>query len=419
MTERLYDIFLRSAGVATDSRELKVGAMFFALRGAAFDGNRFAASALMNGASCAIVDDPQAAVANDERYIVVDDALTELQNLAAHHRQMLGIPILAITGSNGKTTTKELVARVLGMKFDVFSTRGNLNNHIGVPLTLLAMSSETQFGVVEMGASAVGEIAALCRIAAPDFGIITNIGRAHLEGFGSAEGVRRGKGELYDWLAAHGGTAFVPTDDAVLMEMACERTGLRTADYSTAFAEGIHNPLTGDYNMRNIAAAVAIGRYFGVAAQDVRRAIESYSPDNHRSQLVETKRNTLVLDCYNANPSSMFEAVSDFAATPPSRDAREKAVMLGDMMELGEYSAAEHGRILALLGEVGIEDIYLVGTHFTQAVRDLPEMPDERIRTFSATDELAAYLRHSPLADRRILIKGSRSLRLETLVDLL
>ncbi|MCL2691976.1 MAG: UDP-N-acetylmuramoyl-tripeptide--D-alanyl-D-alanine ligase [Rikenellaceae bacterium] len=419
MTERLCDIFLRSAGVATDSRELKPGAMFFALRGAAFDGNRFAASALANGASCAVVDDPQVAVANDERYVVVDDVLAALQNLAAHHRQRLGIPVLAITGSNGKTTTKELVARVLGMRFDVFSTCGNLNNHIGVPLTLLAMSGETQFGVVEMGASAVGEIAVLCRIAAPDFGIITNIGLAHLEGFGSAEGVRRGKGELYDWLAAHGGTAFVPTDDAVLAEMARERTGLRVSDYSTAFAEGIMNPLTGDYNVRNIATAAAVGRYFGVLKEDVRRAIESYSPDNHRSQLVDTDRNTLVLDCYNANPSSMFEAVTSFAATPSAPDAREKTVILGDMMELGEYSVVEHGKILALLAELSIEDIYLVGAHFTEALRNLPETPDERIRTFLATDELAAYLRANPLADRRILIKGSRSLRLETLVELL
>ncbi len=411
----LYDIFLRSAGVVTDSREVVPGSLFFALRGDRFDGNRFAADALSGGAAFAVVDDPNVVV--DERYIVVDDTLLALQHLAAHHRRALGIPVLAITGTNGKTTTKELVSRVLARKFEVATTCGNLNNHIGVPLTLLSMTRATQFGVVEMGASAVGEIKTLCGIAAPDFGIVTNVGRAHLEGFGGAEGVKRAKGELYDYLAAHGGTAFVNAGDAELMAMASERRGLKTVRYSLADAGGIENPMPGDYNLANIAAAAAAGKYFAVDAAQIKQAVEGYKPDNNRSQLIDTGRNTVILDCYNANPSSMRAAIGDFAQRASGQPG---TVILGDMMELDSYSRQEHEAVLALLEGSGLKDIYLVGPNFTQAVRDYPSMPvDAVVRAFADTAELCGYLASNPISGRRILVKGSRSIGLERVKELL
>ncbi len=411
----LYDIFLRSAGVVTDSRAATSGSLFFALHGDRFDGNRFAADALASGAYFAVVDDPHVAV--DERYIVVDNTLLALQHLAAHHRRALGIPILAITGTNGKTTTKELVSRVLARKFEVATTRGNLNNHIGMPLTLLSMTSGVEVGVVEMGASAVGEIETLCTIAAPDFGIVTNVGRAHLEGFGSFEGVKRAKGELYDYLAAHGGTAFVLSGDRELAAMATARTGLKVEWYSTADADGIRNQMPGDYNLMNIAAAVAVGRHFGVDMEQIAQAVEDYRPDNNRSQLVDTGRNTVIADCYNANPSSMRAAIEDFAHSPSERP---RAVILGDMMELGAYADTEHVTVVAMLEELKINEIYLVGPNFTRALRACPAMPEQFVvRTFADVDELRAWLSANPVSGRRILVKGSRSLRLESLMDLL
>lgn len=411
----MYNIFLGSSGVATDSRAVAPGSLFFALHGDRFDGNRFAADALAAGAAFAVVDDPRVAI--DERYLVVGDTLLTLQHLAAHHRRALGVPVLAITGTNGKTTTKELVSRVLAAKFDVTVTRGNLNNHIGVPLTLLSMTRSTQLGVVEMGASALGEIKTLCEIAAPDFGIITNVGRAHLEGFGCFEGVKRAKGELYEYLAAHGGTAFVLSDDADLTAMASGHPGLKIVWYSAAAADGIRNPMPGDYNLMNIAAAVTAGKYFGIDRPQIKRAVESYEPDNNRSQLVDTGRNVVILDCYNANPSSMRAAIGDFAHSP---SGQPRAVILGDMMELGSYAREEHGAILALLEEVGVNDIYLVGPNFTQAVRDCPTMPAEvHIRTFTDVADLRAYFSANPLSGRRILVKGSHSMRLENIKDLL
>ncbi|MBQ1205087.1 MAG: UDP-N-acetylmuramoyl-tripeptide--D-alanyl-D-alanine ligase, partial [Alistipes sp.] len=299
----LYELYLKHPSISTDTRRIAPDSLFFALRGASFDGNRFAADALAKGAVAAIVDDPSVAV--DERYIVVKDTLRALQELAHEHRTALGIPILAIAGSNGKTTTKELVSRVLAEKFRIYATRGNLNNHIGVPLTLLAMTSETEFGIVEMGASACGEIARLCEIADPDFGILTNVGRAHLEGFGGEEGVRRGKGELYDYLTQYEGVAFLREEDETLRSMAEERTTLQAEYYSEREAEGIEHHLEGIYNRYNVAAAAAIGRYFCIEEEAVRRAIGSYLPDNNRSQREERATNTLIIDCYNANPSSM------------------------------------------------------------------------------------------------------------------
>ena len=411
----MYDLFLACSGVSTDSRNVLYGSMFFALHGEHFDGNRFAADALESGAAYAVVDDPRVAV--DDRYLVVVDTLPALQRLAAHHRRALGITILAVTGTNGKTTTKELTARVLARKFNVSVTRGNLNNHIGVPLTLLSMTRGTEFGIVEMGASAEGEIRALCEIAQPDFGVITNVGRAHLEGFGSEEGVRRAKGELYDYLAMRGFAAFVADDDPVLMEMAGERPALRKFLYNDSSATGIANPLSGGYNVHNMATAVAVGQYFGVGEDEVREAIESYVPENNRSQVIETARNTVVADCYNANPSSMRAAIEALAG---AGSPRRKTVILGDMRELGAYSEAEHTGVLELLEALGIDDIYLVGSGFIQALRDYHSMPGEtHVMTFEDTFEARKYFSGNPLSGRLILLKGSRLTALEKLLDVL
>ena len=286
-TQRLYALFERYPAVATDSRRAGEGTIFFALRGDRFDGNRFALAALDAGAACAVVDDPAVAASAGEAYagriVTVDDALAALQALACEHRRRLGIPLLAIVGSNGKTTTKELVSRVLAEKYAVYATQGNLNNHIGVPLTLLAMTRDTELGVVEMGASACGEIALLCAIAEPNFGLITNVGRAHLEGFGGVEGVRRGKGELYDYLAANGGRAFVRRDDGTLVKMAAERGNLAVEFYDPAIADGVGHRLEGAFNRLNVAAAMAVGRYFGVDEERIRDAVAAYRPDNNRS----------------------------------------------------------------------------------------------------------------------------------------
>ena len=407
----LYDIFREHPHISTDTRNIGADSIFFALRGATFDGNRFAAEALDKGAAYAVVDDP--AAVTDERMVLVGDTLGALQELAREHRRRLAIPILAISGSNGKTTTKELVSRVLAERFEVYATRGNLNNHIGVPLTLLAMTRDTQFGVVEMGASACGEIALLASIAEPNYGILTNIGRAHLEGFGGPEGVRRGKGELFDYLAANGGRAFVPREDEMLTNMAAERDGLAAEYYSITLAEDLENHLEGHYNRFNIAAAVAVGRYFDVADERIRHAVGSYVPDNNRSQRRSTARNTLVVDCYNANPSSMQASLANFLG---EESVGGKVAVLGDMLELGAWSAAEHRAAVeqALAGDV--EQLWLVGTEFSAAWRAMG-CGDERVRLFATCDEAAAALQASPFAGKFVLLKGSHGIGLERLIE--
>lgn len=408
----LYDIFRQYPRISTDTRNIGADSVFFALRGATFDGNRFAADALAKGAAYAVVDDP-AAVTGD-RMLLVDDTLKALQELAREHRRHLAIPILAISGSNGKTTTKELTGRVLAERFEVYATHGNLNNHIGVPLTLLAMTRDTQFGVVEMGASACGEIALLAAIAEPNYGILTNIGRAHLEGFGGPEGVRRGKGELFDYLAGNGGRVFVPREDEVLTEMAAERNGLATEYYSTALADGIENRLEGDYNRFNIAAAVAIGHYFDVDNERIRHAIGSYIPDNNRSQRTETARNTLVVDCYNANPSSMRASVANFLAETPGMHTR-RLLILGDMLELGAWSEREHAAIIRLAAQAPDAELMLVGEEFARAYAGLDER-SPGIALYPTREELIAALRAHPVDNALVLIKGSRGIGLEKAV---
>ena len=412
---KLYNAFSNATGVTTDSRKIESASLFFALHGASFDGNDYAIQALEQGASYAVIDredilsnNPQYA----ERLILVEDTLQALQALAQEHRRRLAIPIIAIAGSNGKTTTKELVSRVLAEKFEVSTTKGNLNNHIGVPLTLLAMSESTEFGVVEMGASAQGEIALLCSIAEPNYGILTNIGLSHLEGFGGVEGIRKGKGELFDHLDQNGGRAFVPQEDKVLCEMACEREDLAVEYYSRSISEGFRSNLTGDYNRYNIAAAVEIGRYFGVADERIAEAILSFSPDNNRSQAVKTERNQLVVDCYNANPSSMEVALDNIA----TMEAEQKVLILGDMLELGEWSEEAHINILRK-ADTTAERIILVGNEFAKAFVAVGEELSAEYALYPTTADALVALDKSPLDNALVLLKGSRGIALEKLIE--
>ncbi len=349
--KELYELFKRSPRISTDSRNIIGDSLFFALRGASFDGNLFAVEALSRGAVYSVIDsaevlasaDADAAVAS--RLILVDDVLRTLQLLARHHRRELGVDVLAITGSNGKTTTKELTLAALSPKYRMGATKGNLNNHIGVPLTLLSFDDTMQMAIVEMGASSCGEIAELCAIAEPDFGVVTNVGRAHLEGFGGEEGVRRAKGELYDWLSGHEGVAFVACDNSALVDMAIERCPMEMITYGYSVADGVEHNLVGDYNRYNVAAAVAIARYFGVDEVALRGAIAAYKPENNRSQRVVSDRNTLIVDCYNANPSSMQAAIDNFEREVAAGGGG-KVLILGDMLELGEWSCAEHTAVV-------------------------------------------------------------------------
>ncbi len=414
--EKLYTAFTNSAGVTTDSRKIEVGALFFALHGASFDGNDYAVAAIEQGAVAAVIDRKDI-LDNNPRYaeqlILVDDTLRALQALAQEHRRTLAIPIIAIAGSNGKTTTKELVSRVLAERFEVSTTKGNLNNHIGVPLTLLAMNNDTEFGVVEMGASAQGEIALLCSIAEPNYGILTNIGLSHLEGFGGVDGIRKGKGELFDHLDKNGGRAFVPEEDEVLCKMAHEREDLAVEYYSRTIGEGFRSNLTGDYNRYNIAAAVEVGRYFGVADERIAEAILSFQPDNNRSQAVKTERNSLVVDCYNANPSSMEAALDNIA----TMEAEHKVLILGDMLELGEWSAEAHQTILRKADGVA-ERIILVGKEFAKAFEVSKGLQCE-YTLYPTTAEAAEALDNAPISDSLVLLKGSRGIALEKLIKIL
>lgn len=408
--ECLYEHFVASSGVQTDSRKVALGEMFFALKGDNFDGNRYASQALEAGAKVAVVDDEGVAV--DDRYLLVDNVLTALQGLAHYHRQRLSAPVLAITGTNGKTTTKELTAAVLGRKFRTHYTQGNLNNHIGVPLTLLSVPLDAEFVIVEMGASSRGEIRLLAEIAAPDYGLITNIGRAHLEGFGGEEGVRKGKGELYDYLCAHNGVALFRSDDEVLASMVAERKGLCAEGYESSLAEGFVSNLVGDYNRFNIAAAVAVGRHFGVTEKDIASAIAGYEPRNNRSQSMQTTWNLLTVDCYNANPSSMVAAITNFHSTSHA-EFSHKMMILGDMLELGEWSESEHLRVLeeALAGEA---KVVVVGRNFSSVAGSF-----ESVVSFPSTAQAAEWLKENAPTRTFILVKGSRGIGLEKLLPLL
>jgi UDP-N-acetylmuramoyl-tripeptide--D-alanyl-D-alanine ligase len=432
-TERLHQIFMNSTGVTTDSRNVTPGSIFFSLRGENFDGNDFVHKALEAGASYAVAD--RASIASHPGIIKTDNALEALQELAKYHRSQFNIPVLAITGSNGKTTTKELIYTVLSKKYKVICTTGNLNNHIGVPLTLLRINKETEIAVVEMGASSPGEIAALCNIANPTEGIITSIGKAHLEGFGGTEGVKRAKGELYTHLAENSGTALYNQEDPLLCEMISSRPRLKAIPYTTSTRrlkqktsgrEGyllnlildnsinIKTKLTGEYNIANIAAALSAGKYYGTEMNRSIEAIEGYNPENNRSQIVKTPRNTLIVDAYNANPTSMEAALDYFLG----KSGSPKAVILGDMLELGVDSFAEHTRILERLKELDLQKIFLVGLQFANAAKESPGMLPE---AYFAPDyqQLKEYFKKRELKGYHILIKGSRGIKLENLIEVL
>ena len=410
--------------VTTDSRAIKGGEIFFALRGEFFDGNAFAVRALMSGAAWAVVNS-DADLPDDGRFIRVEDPLTTLRDLAIHHRTHVRggkLPVIGLTGTNGKTTTKNLVSAVLQRKYRVTATQGNLNNDIGVPLSILSITPDTEIAVIEMGANHPDDIEKLVRVSQPDYGLITNVGRAHLLGFGSFEGVKQAKGALYRWLGSHpGGLIFLNEDDPDLREMAshepchCFGYGLsqQGAKVLPASPEApflrldvrgtqVRTQLVGAYNAPNVLAALAVGEYFGVPASDAVAAVESFVPANQRSQLVRTERNTLIVDAYNANPSSMRAALENFA----SMEAPRKLALLGDMRELGDESLAEHVKIVDLLRERGIPAM-LVGEEFKKAA------VGSGFECFPSSVELASALHANPVSGLAILVKGSRGIQME------
>lgn len=429
--EALYDIYRQHPAITTDSRDCPEGSIFLALKGESFDGNKFAASALEKGCAYAVVDEPEYADAADSRYIIVDDCLATFKAIARQHRRQFDIPVIGITGTNGKTTTKELVAAVLGEKFNVMFTQGNFNNDVGVPKTLLRLAPEHEIAVVEMGASHPGDIKTLVETVEPDYGIITNVGKAHIQGFGSFEGVVRTKGELYDFLRQRpSSTVFIDAGNEHLMAMT---DGLHLIKYSIGSEDGlsvrgeviecapflhfrwtdgkewydVETHLIGSYNIYNMLAAATIGLHFGITPAAVCHALSSYVPSNNRSQLTETEHNHLIVDAYNANPTSMMAALRNF------RDMKvaPKMAILGDMGELGESSAVEHQKIVDFLAEAGLTDTWLVGDNFAHTTTSLRKLRD--------VEEVKAEIAKSHIQGNYILIKGSHSTKLYELPVLL
>jgi UDP-N-acetylmuramoyl-tripeptide--D-alanyl-D-alanine ligase len=429
-TALIYEEFLQSTGICTDTRKEVEGSLFFALRGDQFDGNHFVENALKGGCRLAITE--RADLEGSSRVVFVPSVLKLLQNLAHHHRLQVNPRLVAITGSNGKTTTKELMAAVLSTQFELLATEGNLNNHIGVPLTLLKLNGE-EIAVVEMGANHPGEIAELAKIAAPELGLITNVGKAHLEGFGSLKGVLNAKGELYEYLAAHGGSALIDGGDQILIRKANE-SGVRSRLIATGgdipvslnlmdqrpFLEielqigdevlAISTKLVGAYNMQNILLAAGAGVYFGISPKNIAVAISGYHPDNQRSQMIKGERNSVVLDSYNANPSSMREAIQGVLsyATLPTM------LILGDMAELGRSSEQEHRALFQLIGTLDVDRVLLVGANFYDVCE-----PSSHITVFRERSDLEDFLRMAKPEGYHILVKGSRVMELERLASLL
>jgi UDP-N-acetylmuramoyl-tripeptide--D-alanyl-D-alanine ligase len=427
--EEIYSKFGECVGVTTDSRRCGPGLMFFALKGERFDGNEFVRGALEQGCPYAVMDNKELYDATDARMILVDNVLATLQQVAAFHRRQLGTTIIGITGTNGKTTTKELTNAVMSTTYNVLCTQGNLNNSIGVPLTVFGLKKEHEYAIVEMGASHPGDIRELVEISQPDYGLITNVGKAHLLGFGSFEGVKRTKGELYDWLREHNGTAFVNRDNEHLQQMCA---GMPIIEYGKPGQEGLLvegevvecNPfvkfrwrskggdwhtvqtnLIGAYNVDNALAAITIGIKFGVSEQDASNAVANYKPQNNRSQLTETGRNHLVVDAYNANPTSMAAAIENFSMIKGDN----KMLILGDMRELGEVSEAEHRHIVEMLMQKGFDCVWLVGEEFAKAA------DGSGFRLFPDVEAVKDELKREPVTGRTILIKGSNSIKLGTL----
>ena len=436
--DRLYQIFQAHPEVTSDTRSLIPNGIFFALKGGNFDGNQFAAQALEGGCAYAVVDNPD--VARDDRYILVDDVLTAMQQLAARHRRALGLPILQVTGTNGKPTTKELLAAVLSRKYNLLFTQGNLNNHIGVPKTLLRLRPEHQLAIIETGANHPGEIADLCRIVQADCGVITNVGMAHLEGFGSFEGVVRTKSELYADLRQRGGYIFLHGEDDILRHQA---VGLPAVTYGLAdnhnAIEGevvacdpclrfrwrkaggdwhcVPTQLIGSYNIYNALCAISAGVHFGVPEADICAALAEYCPTNNRSELLRTAHNTLIVDAYNANLTSMTAALTNFGVM----EHTDKLAILGEMRELGDYSADAHLEVLRHLLAIDCKEAWLVGQGYEAALAQLT--PAERavcsLLPFADVEAVKAYLQEHPQHDRLILVKGSNGTRLFTLPEVL
>lgn len=424
-TATLLEKFLSSTGVSTDTRKIQAGNLFFALKGPNFNANALAAEALEKGAKYAIIDD--ADYLAGERTLLVENGLLALQALATAYRETLKIPIVGLTGSNGKTTTKELIFSVLSQKYHCFATSGNLNNHIGVPLSVLSIKKEHEIAVIEMGANKQGDIKELVEIAQPTHGLITNIGKAHLEGFGGIEGVRKGKGELFDFLKASGGITFLPAQSGVIQDMYLER-GMQHAvyvnealpttlieakpmvRYALTSGEIIDSHLPGIYNFENIQLAIAVGKFFQLSDEQCNKGIETYIPNNHRSQFIKIGSNQVLMDAYNANPSSMSAAISHFAET----EGDPKIVILGDMFELGDSSAAEHAALGQLIAPLGFEKVLLVGQHMQHALMHLPSayyFPDK----FG----LHTWLQDHAIHDSFLLVKGSRGIQLESVLAFL
>lgn len=420
----LHQLFLSFPSISTDTRKISKNCIFFALKGDNFNGNEYASDAIEKGAKYAIIDDKKYAISDS--LILVDDVLSTLQKLATQHRIYTDVKVIGLTGSNGKTTTKELISAVLSKKYKTIATLGNLNNHIGVPLTLLSIKPETEIAIVEMGANHQKEIAFLCEIVQPDYGYITNFGKAHLEGFGSVEGVIKGKSELYEYLLAHDKAVFLNADDSIQLEklgsyinkfgFSTDRQQYYTIEFLGANpfvnlkAEGetIKSQLIGSYNFTNCAAAVLMGKYLNVSVQEIKAAIETYIPQNNRSQILEKNGHQIILDAYNANPTSMKAALENLKGL----DEENKIVFLGDMFELGATAAFEHQSIVDLAEQFDFSDAYLVGQNFNNTITTL--------KTFDTFDTLSDYLKKNALKIKgNILIKGSRGMALERLLEIL
>ena len=424
----LYKYYKQSYLVSTDTRKITKGCLFFALKGDNFNGNKFAKKALELGASYAIVDEE--AYVTHQNIILVNDVLETLQSLATYHRQQLAIPIISLTGSNGKTTTKELVNAVLSEEHNTTATLGNLNNHIGVPLTLLSMTPKTEIGIVEMGANHLNEIDFLCQITQPDYGYITNFGKAHLEGFGSLEGVVQGKTELYRYLKLQNKTVFVNNEDEIQVEKSSTidkiTFGRENADVKVNFIEAspfvkfqfnnktIKSQLIGAYNYDNIAAAITIGCHLNVSKEDIISAIENYVPTNNRSQIIEQGTNKIILDAYNANPSSMKVALENLSGLTDTY----RIAILGDMFELGNEVEVEHQAIVDLLSNLQIEEAYLIGENFYKTNCQLSESKGE-ITLFKSFDDFKSHFSNLKIENATLLIKASRGMALERILDLI
>jgi UDP-N-acetylmuramoyl-tripeptide--D-alanyl-D-alanine ligase len=425
----IYKLFEQNPTICTDTRKIEKQSIFFALKGENFNANEFAQKAIEFGASYAVIDEAKYDI--NEKYILVNNVLECLQELARYHRKQLSIPFLGITGSNGKTTTKELVNAVVSKKYKTYATIGNFNNHIGVPLTILSITKDIEFAIIEMGANHQKEIELLCSISMPDYGIITNIGKAHLEGFGGIEGIKKGKGELYDFLKKTNGKIFVNADSESLMQMLNKRDlsaityGKRNdADLSGMLIEdqplikvkwqwksgnqnSVITQLPGAYNLDNVLCAACIGRYFGISEEGINAAIAAYCPDNNRSQIVKKGDLEIILDAYNANPSSMEAAIKNFA----NIKSPKKLLFLGNMLELGNDSEKEHRAIVKMLEELGFKEVYLVGSHFKNVA--------ENYEYFDTIEECAAAIKKEQIKNGHILIKGSRGSKMERLLEVL